>query len=107
MLFWFLFCDDIPGYVKFCDDNLCDDILISLWWYCGDVVIQPPEPQNNGYSYFERMYHLQISHEPTVVHVPQIENLCTELLSYLGYTVYKTEGLGYIWSHTSQACLSK
>ena len=23
MLFWFLFCDDIPGYVKFCDDNLC------------------------------------------------------------------------------------
>ena len=41
MLFWFLFCDDIPGYVKFCDDNLCDDILISLWWYCGDVVIQP------------------------------------------------------------------
>ena len=42
MLFWFSFCGDIPGYVKFCDDNLCDDIQISLWWYCGDVVIQPP-----------------------------------------------------------------
>ncbi len=42
MLFWFLFCNDIPSYVKFCDDNLCDDILIMLWWYCGDVVIQPP-----------------------------------------------------------------
>ncbi len=41
MLFWFLFCDDIPSYVKFCDDSLCDDILIMLWWYCGDVVIQP------------------------------------------------------------------
>ncbi len=41
MLFWFLFCDDIPIYVKFCDDNLCDDILNMLWWYCGDVVIQP------------------------------------------------------------------
>ena len=45
MLFWFLFCDDIPGYVKFCDDNLCDDILISLWWYCGDVVIQPQKAE--------------------------------------------------------------
>ena len=41
MLFWFSFCGDIPGYVKFCDNNLCDDILISLWWYCGDAVIQP------------------------------------------------------------------
>jgi hypothetical protein len=45
MLFWFLFCDDIPSYVKFCDDSLCDDILNMLWWYCGDVVIQPHQDQ--------------------------------------------------------------
>ncbi len=43
MLFWFLFCDDMPSYVNFCDDNLCDDILNMLWWYCGDVVIQPQD----------------------------------------------------------------
>ncbi len=42
MLFLFLFCDDIPSYFKFCDNNLCDDILNRLWWYCGDVVIHPP-----------------------------------------------------------------
>ena len=48
MLFWFQFCDAIPSDVKFCDDNLCDDILISLWWYCGDDVIQPLLSKHTG-----------------------------------------------------------
>jgi hypothetical protein len=31
MLFRFLFCDDIPSFVKFCDDNLCDIIKPLLY----------------------------------------------------------------------------
>ncbi len=59
MLFWFLICDDIPSYVKFCDDNLCDDIVITLWWYCGDVVIQP----HNAYVQCWWNWHLSFTHK--------------------------------------------
>jgi len=38
----FLFCDDIPSYLKMSYVKMSYTIMISLLRNCGDAVIQPP-----------------------------------------------------------------